>query len=146
MFGSLESIILIFNAYLFNLKKGFPFSLNSSKFDSFNFKNFFLKKLWTSRNRFSSINFSLYGSTIHYPLKMLKVWNNPVRFIFKCKLFPIIQSINRLSLKNVFLKTFDDLDLWFEIEKMIDSNLVGFTNEFIVCITKNVIFEIIFFL
>nr|YP_009145368.1 maturase [Cryptoglena skujai]AKL38993.1 maturase [Cryptoglena skujai] len=122
---------LIYNAYLFNLRKNFSFPFKSPKSSSLSFKNFFLKKFLTSRNSFFSPNFIIYGTSVHYQLKSLKLWNNPIHFILKCKLLPDIACVNKFFLKNIFLKIFDDVDLWFEIEKMMDSNLIGFTNEFI---------------
>lgn len=129
LFGSMESICVLFNIYLFNFEKKGIFL---PKLNLLGFKNFFLKKLWATRKSVSYIYFSSYGSSIHYPLNKLKLWDNYVHFILKCKLIPDIRVINRFLLKNIFLKMFQDLSLWFEIEKMINSSLIGFANEFIV--------------
>lgn len=125
-------LIELFNYYLVNLKKSFSFLVRSHKSNLLRFKNFFLKKFWIAREIFFCANFSLFMQSIHYPLNSLKLWDSYVPFIIKCRLIPDMQIVNRFFLKNIFFKIFQDVDLWSEIEKMINSNLVGFTNEFIV--------------
>lgn len=113
--------------------------LSGKSSDVLSFKNFFLKKTWNTKSNFLPNNLLLCYATVHYPLNLVKYWDPSIHFILKCKLITDMQLMHKSFLRNIFLKNINDIDLWFEIEKMINSNLIGFADEFVVRVYFNIL-------
>lgn len=81
-----------------------------------------------------SINFFY----VHFILDTMKSWSLNLKFILKCSMFSNFFFISKSRLKNIFLKVLNDLLIWKEIEKMIDSGLISFDKN---CIYRSFSYE-----
>lgn len=99
----------------------------------FNFKklkkNEFLKSALTSSEMFrlsmfeySDINY------IHSLLERIKLWDTNISHFVKFNISIPFNSLNKNRLKNIFFKVINDSLIWDEICKIMDYNLIDFSN------------------
>lgn len=95
----------------------------------FSLNKCFLKKVWRNKFSFDSL-FVKSGSFsfVHLIIEKIRSWNIKILYFFSGKVLSGFLSINKLRLKNIFLKVVKDQEVWFEIEKMFDSGIINFSN------------------
>jgi hypothetical protein len=97
-----------------------------------NTSNKFLKKVLKTKSFFKTtktINFI--SPNIHKVISTIKSWDRKIEFFLSPKIIISSKQINKNILRNIFLSTVNDKRIWFEIEKMINANVIGISDYYI---------------
>lgn len=98
--------------------------------------DFFVRKNLFSVFHYLSFSKRLIFSRVDLILDNISLWDTRVNFVLKCEFLQGFLSLNLNRLKNIFFKLINDVRVWNEIEKMINSNFVSFSKDYIY-INKN---------
>nr|YP_009540959.1 maturase [Discoplastis spathirhyncha]AYQ93474.1 maturase [Discoplastis spathirhyncha] len=122
----MKEYLRIYRKFNFKFFKKCDISLSLGK------KSFYLKSNWKTKHLYQSLVFSSFNnSSVHSSLIAIKKWNVNLGFFLSFDLETSFNSINRNRLKNIFLKTVEDYEIWFQIEKMWDVGLIDFSISFL---------------
>lgn len=58
-------------------------------------------------------------------IKDISNWNTKINFVLNCEVLQGFSYFNLNRLKNIFLKVISDINVWSEIEKMINMNFIS---------------------
>lgn len=95
-------------------------------------RNNFVKKVWVNGNNLSSIRKNIYFDSVHLNLSKIRSWSTEVDFFVVINILISLDILNKNRLKNIFQRNpYIDSTFWHEIVKMINSNIVNFSDNYI---------------
>nr|AJF48929.1 maturase [Colacium vesiculosum] len=68
---------------------------------------------------------------VHQVISVIKSWDKRINFFIAPKIVLFYKKINKNILRNIFLNKINDKKVWHEIEKMLQVNVIGISNEYI---------------
>lgn len=132
LYGFLTSLSkLSFNLLQFSENK-IRETKNSSYPKHFFKRNNFVKKVWANKNKLSSLRKNIFFDSVHLNLSKIRSWSTEVDFFVVLNILLSLDILNKNRLKNIFQRNpYIDNTFWHEIVKMINSNIVNFSDNYI---------------
>nr|YP_010700262.1 putative group II intron reverse transcriptase/maturase mat2 [Euglena undulata]WCH63461.1 putative group II intron reverse transcriptase/maturase mat2 [Euglena undulata] len=103
----------------------------SNRFDSNLFKSLKNSQLKCFDYNDFNINFAFLSANV------IKTWVGDIRYFLKFNLLKSFSTLNKNRMKNIFLKIFNDVFVWEEIEKMFNTNFLSISDDFLYCSRTN---------
>lgn len=106
-------------------------------------RNKFVKKIWSSKDkRYYPNRKNILLDSVQLQVNKIRSWNTEVNYFVVLNILLSLDILNKNRLKNIFQRNYYiDNTFWFEIDKMISSNIINFSDSFIYSSSKNNFFS-----